>query len=142
MKFIKYIGFVFLTIGVILSLSQCKSTKTNNKTFDFAERKDVDTISIKNDSLDYEIRILEVGFYSWLQTQKPRGYHNQNYLENRNRRYVITYNIRATNPSRYGAKLYPRRINYNSNIDYGYEVNYLLYHFFKFFEQKYNQNLR
>ena len=142
MKLIRYIGFICLVIGLILTVSMCKTTKTNDQnTSEYADGKDLDTITIQNDSLNYEIQILEVGFWGWLQTQRPRGYYSQSYLENWNWRYVTTYNIRATNPSRYGPNLYPRRIDYDSNIDYGYEVNYLLFHYFKFFEQKYNQNL-
>ena len=40
-----------------------------------------DTIRIANDSLDYEIIIFEQGFNSWLATQQPRGFYNQNYLD-------------------------------------------------------------
>ncbi|MGO2102488.1 MAG: DUF6146 family protein, partial [Psychroflexus halocasei] len=35
-----------------------------------------------------------------------------------------------------------QEIDYQPHIDYGYEVNYMLYHYFLFFEQKYNQKLR
>ncbi len=142
MKLIRYIGFICLAIILTQIASMCKTSKTNNQnTLGNENKKEVDTITIKNDSLDYEIKILEVGFWGWLQTQRPRGFYSQPYLENWNWRYVVAYNIRATNPSRYGPNLYPRRIDYESNIDYGYEVNYLLFHYFKFFEQKYNQNL-
>ena len=142
MKLIRYIGSICIVISLTLSVSMCKTTKTNKENIsERSDGKDLDTITIKNDSLDYEIKILEVGFWGWLQTQRPRGFYSQSYLENWNWRYVTTYNIRATNPSRYGPNLYPRRIDYDPHIDYGYEVNYLLYHYFKFFEQKYNQNL-
>ena len=140
MKLIRYIGFTFLVMGLIISASMCKTAKSND-TLEYADTGEADTITIKNDSLDYEIQILEVGFSGWLQTQRPRGYYSQSYLENWNWRYVTEYNIRADFPSRYGPNLYPMKIDYDPDIDYGYEVNYLLYHFFKFFEQKYNQNL-
>ena len=104
--------------------------------------KKVDTIEIANDSLEYKLIILEVGFNSWLATQRPRGYYSQNYLEQKNMFLVSTYNSRVNQPSVYDPQLYPFQIDYKSHIDYGYEVNYLLYHYFLFFQQKYNQNLR
>ena len=128
-------------IGIMNSCGPLGDSNSANTDLAANQGKEKDTIVIKNDSLEYEIQIIEVGFYSWLQTQRPRGYYNQAYLENRNSFYVTRYNIRASNPIRYGPNLYPREINYDANIDYGYEVNYLLFNYFKFFEQKYNQNL-
>ena len=138
-----FLSLVLLCVLMSIMNSCGPLEKSNSANDDLTadQGKEKDTIVIKNDSLNYEIRILEVGFYSWLQTQRPRGYYNQAYLENRNSFYVTRYNIRVNNPIRYGPNLYPRRINYDSSIDYGYEVNYLLFNYFKFFEQKYNQNL-
>lgn len=101
-----------------------------------------DTIRITNDSLEYEIIIIEPGFNAWLATQLPRGYYGQTYLEQRNRIFVTNYNIRANNPSQYDPDLYPMQINYEFNIDYGYEVNYLLFNYFMYFQEKYRQRLR
>lgn len=103
---------------------------------------ELDTIVIENDSLEYKIVIIDFGFNAWLATQKPRGFYTQNYMERKNIFYVNEYNIRARNPIRYDEQLYPFQIDYEAGIDYGYEVNYLLYHYFLFFEEKYNQNLR
>ncbi|WP_298950562.1 DUF6146 family protein [uncultured Nonlabens sp.] len=101
-----------------------------------------DTIRIVNDSLEYEIIIFEPGFNSWLVTQPPRGYYSQSAMEISNTFKVTTYNIRSRNPLKYGNDLYPFAIDYNRRTDYGYEVNYLLYNYFLFFEQKYNQRLK
>jgi hypothetical protein len=101
-----------------------------------------DTIRIANDSLEYEIIILEPGFNAWLATQRPRGYYGQTFLEQRNKIFVTNYNIRANNPSQFGPDLYPQQINYEFNVDYGYEVNYLLYNYFLYFQEKYRQRLR
>lgn len=144
MKIIKRSVAVLFLLMIILIMSDCSSTQGTGKdaTIDITDaEKKPDTITIKNDSLNYEIQILEVGFYGWLQTQRPRGYYSQSYLENWNQQYVTQYNIRVNNALQYGRNLYPRRIEYDSDTDYGYEVNYLLFHFFKFFEQKYNQDL-
>jgi len=101
-----------------------------------------DTVSIASDETEYEIIIIEPGFNFWLQSiARPEGYYSQSYLENRNQLYVINWNIRATQPSRYDPDLYLLQIDYDPGIDYGYEVNYKLYNYFIFFQRKYNQRL-
>ncbi|TRZ45325.1 DUF6146 family protein [Robertkochia solimangrovi] len=105
------------------------------------EEKKPDTVRIANDSVEYEIIIIDNGFYSWLNSiAQPRGYYSQNYLENRNNIYVINWNQRVMNPGRYG-DLYQMRIDYDAGTDYGYEVNYQLYNYFLYFQRKYNQRL-
>jgi len=98
-----------------------------------------DTIRIANDSLEYEIMIIESGFDSWLISQPPRGYYGQSLLESKNRSFVSEYNNRVLNPSKYSSNLYTERVNYDPTVDYGYEVNYLLYNYFVYFQDKYNQ---
>ena len=100
-----------------------------------------DTIRIANDELEYEIIIIENGFDSWLVTQKPMEYYSLPVLENKNYRYVIEWNNRVRQPDRYNPNLYQQTIDYDPNIHYGKEVNYKLYMYFKFFEQKYHQRL-
>ncbi|SRX56003.1 DUF6146 family protein [Aequorivita sp. CIP111184] len=98
-----------------------------------------DTIRIANDSLEYEILIIEPGFESWLISQPPRGFYGQSLLESKNRLFVSEYNNRVLQPARYSRNLYTEQINYDSSVDYGYEVNYLLYNYFVYFQDKYNQ---
>lgn len=100
-----------------------------------------DTIRIENPELEYEIIIIEIGFESWLVTQRPESYFTQSFLEIRNQRYVSEYNYRVTLPSQYNSNIYNLLIDYNPSIDYGKEVNYLLYMYFEFFQNKYRQNL-
>src|SRR5690554_7798060 len=99
-----------------------------------------DTVRIANDSLEYEIIIIEPGFKSWLVTQPKESFYSQEYLEIKNRSFVVEYNYRVQNPNRYPNSLYPERIDYNPNIDYGKEVNYLLYNYFIYFQEKYHQH--
>jgi len=101
-----------------------------------------DTVRIANDSLEYEIIIIEPGFNSWLATQRPRGYNEQFWLENRNLFLVTEYNNRVLNSTQFNPNIYIQRIDYNQRIDYGYEVNYLLWNWFQFFQVRYNQKLR
>ena len=101
-----------------------------------------DTIRIASDELEHEIIIFEPGFSAWMQSYaRPRQYYSQQFLEARNRVYVIEWNQRVIQPSRFNSSLYQQEINYRSNIDYGYEVNYQLYYYFVFFQQKYRQQL-
>lgn len=101
----------------------------------------LDTIRIANDSLDYEIFILDLGFKNWLVTQPPRGYYSLNFMRNKNIQFVAEFNFRVQNYQQYDPNLYLYPINYEANKDYGYEVNYMLYNYFIFFQQKYKQVL-
>lgn len=49
-----------------------------------------DPVTIENEELEYEITIIDPGFYSWLYSiAHPRGYYSQSFLENRNRIMVM-----------------------------------------------------
>ncbi len=99
-------------------------------------------VVIANDSLEYEIIIIDPGFNYYLNAiAQPRGHYNQNYMEARNRAWVLEWNQRFRNPQRFNALIYENEIDYRSSIDYGYEVNYLLFNYFLFAQQKYKMNL-
>ncbi|WMI67239.1 DUF6146 family protein [Mangrovimonas sp. YM274] len=101
-----------------------------------------DTVRIANDDLEYEIIIFDPGFSTWLRsTARPEGYYSLDFLENRNYQYVIAWNQRVLQPQVYNPNLYAMQINYESNIDYGYEVNYKLYNYFIYFQLTYRQQL-
>ena len=117
----------YLIILLAASVMSCSIQKQGNKQAFEDSKVDNDTIRITNDSLEYEIIIIEPGFNAWLATQRPRAYYGKVYLEQRNKLFVTNYNIRANNPSQFSYDLYPLQINYDLVTDYGYEVNYLLY---------------
>jgi hypothetical protein len=101
-----------------------------------------DTVRIANDDLEYEIIIIEPGFNVWLASRAmPRNYYSQSYLESRNLFWVVEYNNRVLQPMRYNPNLYQLQIDYRSGIDYGYEVNYMLFNYLVYFQQTYNQRL-
>lgn len=131
---------ILIILGLVVGCNSIQSTSSSTTTQLDSDQK-LDTIRIANDSLEYELIILEVGFNAWLATQRPRGFYSQFFLENKNRLFVAEYNSRVIEPSRFNNQLYPFRIDYDYRTDYGYEVNYLLYHYFLFFQQKFNQNL-
>ncbi len=133
MKKLLFMGLVLATI------IGCTSTKNGVASNDV---KASDTLRIANDELEYEVIIIEPGFNSWLaSTARPRGYYSESYLENRNYIYVMEWNNRVMQPDRFNPRLYEMRINYDRNIHYGYEVNYLIYNYFIYFQLQYNQQL-
>lgn len=101
-----------------------------------------DTVRIANDELEYEVIIIDPGFSAWLNSiALPRGFYSQSYLENKNQLYVLEWNQRVLQPQRYNPNLYEMTINYDANINYGYEVNYLIYNYMIYFQNTYKQKL-
>lgn len=132
----KYFSIILI---ILVAFASCDSSKKVVSEAD-AMAIENDTLRIANDSLEYEIIIIEPGFNAWLVTQRPRGYYGQTFLENRNRLFVTEYNRRVQNFQLYDRNLYQMEINYEFHIDYGYEVNYLLYNYFLYFQNRFNQN--
>ena len=101
-----------------------------------------DTVKIANADLEYEVIIIDHGFSTWLNSRAfSRGYHSESYLEGKNKFYVTEWNYRASQPLKYNPNLYEMQINYDNNIHYGYEVNYLIYNYMIYFQNTYKQNL-
>jgi len=134
----RYFIFIFI---LVLAFASCDSSRTVSQNGEAVTDATNDTVRIANDSLEYEIIIIEPGFNAWLVTQKPRGYYGQTFLENRNRLFVTEYNRRVQNFQQFDRNLYFMEINYEFQTDYGYEVNYMLYNYFLYFQQRFNQNL-
>jgi len=132
MKRLAFMVIVVLVIG-------CSATQSKAVVVNKAAGSKNDTVRIANDELEYEIIIIDSGFNSWLATAKPRNYYSLTFLETKNYFFVSEWNQRALQPQRYNPELYEMRIDYQSNIHYGYEVNYLLYNYFVYFQKRYNQ---
>jgi uncharacterized membrane protein len=136
----KNVLFIFFLCLLIYACSGSKSTSISAKN-EIASTAS-DTVRIANDELEYEIIIIEPGFNFWLESRAmPRDYYSQSYLESRNRVWVIEYNNRVMQPQRFNPNLYEMQIDYRNGIDYGYEVNYLLFNYLVFFQQTYKQQL-
>jgi len=94
----------------------------------FSQSKD--TLKIEKDSVEYEITVFDPMFNTWLITNaRMRGFYRLEYLEVHNKFYVADWNSRAGIRNR----LYQFWIDYDSNVKYGYEVNYILFNYFQFF---------
>ena len=131
--------YFIIIVTVLVVMIGCNSQKSLSTT-DAATTAN-DTVRIANDSLEYEVIIIDPGFNSWLASRaRPRGYYGQPYLENKNRFWVQEWNSRVLDPRRWG-DMYQMRIDYDPNINYGYEVNYLLYNYLVYFQLSNNQRL-
>jgi hypothetical protein len=134
-------NIIYLSI-ILLIIIGCTTSKSNVASKDTPKKESNDTIKIVNEDLKYEVIIIEPGFDYWLQsTAHPRGFYSQSYLENKNNFYILEWNNRVRQPQIYPPNLYEMTIDYDPNIDYGYEVNYLIYNYMIYFQNKYKQKL-
>ena len=133
---------IVISLLLIIALASCHFDKNIvPKEKKSTAEKTSDTIRIANDSLEYEVIIIDSGFNFWLYgNAKPRGFYSESYLENRNQIYVTEWNNRVMQPQRYN-NLYEMQINYDRNIHYGYEVNYLIYNYMIYFQITNKQQL-
>lgn len=132
---------IVLLFSGLLILVACNASQ-NKKKIEEKSKLESDTIRIANKEIEYEVLIIDVGFSSWFNSNaKPRNYYSQSYLESRNRVWVLEWNRRAMLSSQYDPNLYEMAINYETNINYGYEVNYMLYNYLVYFQLKNNQKL-
>jgi len=142
-KLFNLVLFCLTLCVVLISCTSQKSTLdvTSEEKAVF-QSNDEEAVEISDDETEYEIIIIEPGFYTWLKSiARPEGYYSQSFLENRNAIMVVTWNQRVLLPQRWNPNLYEMQINYDPSIDYGYEVNYKLYNYFIYFQRKYNQRL-
>jgi len=130
---IKICVVFLLFTGIIVS--SCKTARKAQAPEQKVELTENDTIE-NGDSTEYELYVLDPRFESWLASQPPANYRSQQYYESWNQRYVIEWNQRHDNPLRYG-DFYQTKINYDPHEDYGLELNYRLYYYFRFIEKEY-----
>jgi hypothetical protein len=85
---------------------------------------------------EYDLVIFEPGFEVFLSSQLPIEHYAPSYYWSNNLKYVSSWNTKALQNKLAGA--YQEQIMYYPNIDYGVELNYKLFYFFKYIEEKYN----
>ena len=100
----------------------------------------IETGQAAGDSVEYELIVLDPGFESFLQMQPSMDYYSQQYYEHWNYRYVTEWNNRHNQPLQYG-DLYETYIDYRDGINYGLELNYRLFYYFRFFEKEHGVKL-
>ena len=139
LKVMKNAAYILIILFTIIACSTVKTSVSEPVNNNVAVN---DTVRIANDSLEYEVIIIDNGFSTWLASRAlPRNYYSQSYLENKNQQYVTEWNNRVLQPQRYNPNLYEMTINYDPTINYGYEVNYLIYNYMIYFQNTYKQKL-
>jgi len=129
---------------LLVLIWSCKSAKTTALVLQNKQTntKISDTVIIANDELQYEVIIIDPGYSYWLLSRaQPRNYYSLSFLENKNIFFINEWNRRVNQPFLFDPKLYELRIDYDPNIHYGYEVNYLIYNYFIYFQNRYKQKL-
>lgn len=130
---------ILLSLVLFISIIACTTQKSAMASSRSKDPKAVvaknDTIKIANDSLEYEVIIIDPGFSNWFATNgRPRGFYSQAYLEGRNIPWVTEWNIRARSPIGNQANMYQMEIDYRPGTNYGYEVNYMLFNYLTYFQ--------
>ena len=114
-------------ILVLLFVYACSSKKQISQT---AINKIENTVA---DSTEYDVEMFDSKFESWyLMYQTPSTYRQQSYYESWNRQYVTMWNSKAN--SSVGNFPFDPVIGYEPNMDYGFELNHKLFHYFMYVE--------
>lgn len=126
---------LFYILTTLFAIHSCGSANKTLNTSSQSTKEEI--VVIENDSLEFKIIISDIGYTTYLNSiAKPANFYSKNYYEIKNIFYVSEWNNRANNPMSFG-DFYGNSINYSPQIDYGLEVNYKLFNYFKFIEYKY-----
>lgn len=121
-----------LVAGCLLSCSTAK------KTVQAPKPEKIELAPNDQDSTEYELIIIDPGFESWFNmTHKPVWYYSKDFLASWNYQYVVAWNAKARDPffrDRNPDNPFLNEIDYRPHIDYGIDLNYKLYNYFKYIE--------
>ena len=120
------------TVGVILVILVAIQSVGLSQEKIYREQIKADTVSA--DSMEYRLIILDPGFDSWLATKPSKDFYSNEYYAQKNRLYVAEWNHRYL--TSHNNDLYDNYIEYKPNTDYGMDINYRLYYYFRYFEEK------
>jgi uncharacterized protein YcfL len=122
---------VILPLLVLLAFAGCTAKRSIVKIENHPEIMD---------SVYYELLVDEPGYDSWMATNsKPDWYHEKEYYRYWNLLYITEFNYRVLHSNT--GHPFDVMINYDQQTDYGPELEYKLYWYFKFIEDKYNTKL-
>lgn len=116
--------FIFVIGLFIFACSSQKSTVKENKSSD-------ETAS--EDSTEYDVEMFDAKFKAWYKHyQTSANYNDQSYYESWNKQYVAMWNRKANSSS--GKFPFDPVVGFDSNYNYGLELNHKLFHYFMYVE--------
>ena len=125
--------YIFLLAIVLIACNTTKPIpKGDNETAKISETP--------SDSTEYELLVFDGKFDTFLAMQPSKEFYSNEYYRNWNIQYVSEWNARHRNPLKYG-NFYETLIDYETNIDYGIDLNHQLYNYFLFIEKEYGITL-
>lgn len=137
--------FLLFYVCICISCSSTKQIEDKEKIVKTEEKADPgyakiesDRIIISNPAQKFDFVISDIGFDAWLlKNAKARGEDDQKFLESKNRIWVDEWNARKE------AKFFghEKAIDYLPNVNYGYEVNYMLYNYLVYWQETNNVKL-
>lgn len=131
MKMIKTIGLFSILLASLLTACH------TNKSVASADAPNQEISFESSDSTEYELIVFDPRYETFLATQPyPKEYYSNSYYQQWNYRYCVEWNIRHSNPLRYG-DFYETPIPYEMTVDYGLDFNFRLYQYFQFIEKEY-----
>lgn len=90
----------------------------------------------EGDTVEYELLILDPGFDRWfLRVSQPITFYEQSYLESWNRQLVLQWNSYIGRSRRLDC-VPQTYLNYDQRIDYGKELNYKLFYYFRYMHER------
>ena len=131
----RVIAYVIVIVGFVgfFSCSGLRSLKSSNE-----QKTSIQLDRIGTDSTEYDIIVMDPGFESWfIKNRKPPWYHTKEILAIKNWQYVSVWNHKVTSGDlqmRNQNNPFTETIDYRHGIDYGLDVNYKLYYYFKYIE--------
>lgn len=135
MRSINIIMILLLLSG--MAVWSCTSVKSSGPVH-YGENMILD----RGDKDEYEIQIFDSGFERWFATHsRPVNFYSPDYYAMMNRRYAIAWNEKVSTHAFRGNTPFESPINYIPTIDYGLEVNYKLFYYFKYIEDVYGRFL-
>jgi len=86
-----------------------------------------------NDSVQYELLVFDAEFETWFETNySPAKDHTNEYYQSWNTQYVNDWNYHYM--AGQFPKIFENYIDYDSNVNYGIELNRELYYYFRYVE--------
>lgn len=125
----------FLLMLGLLAAIGCKSIQSPGE-----KTRGENVIAQSEDGEEYELTIFDPDFDRWFSVnRRPASFHSLEYYEQQNRRYVQAWNQKVNQQGAYHGVNYPfeNHIDYDPSIDYGLELNYKLYYYFKYIEEQF-----